>query len=216
MRIPTPIRRLATGFVLALAIAAPASAALLFESVADLDASYDYSFSSDFFGSGDQVFDSFEADLGGDIEEIAAAVFFLEDPVDITVEVFSGLATGTLTSLFSQTFTPGDYALSDLANGAKAARFAVSGLTLSAGQTYTISFYNPETLFLPGYSGGASTSYMAGEALDFGTSTGFRLEGAPTTVTGVPEPATWGLMIVGFGGTGALLRRRRGRAAALA
>lgn len=26
---------------------------------------------------------------------------------------------------------------------------------------------------------------------------------------GVPEPATWGLMIVGFGGVGAVLRRRR-------
>ena len=28
---------------------------------------------------------------------------------------------------------------------------------------------------------------------------------------GVPEPATWGLMIVGFGGVGMLLRRRRAR-----
>jgi hypothetical protein len=26
---------------------------------------------------------------------------------------------------------------------------------------------------------------------------------------GVPEPATWALMILGFGGTGALLRRKR-------
>jgi hypothetical protein len=26
---------------------------------------------------------------------------------------------------------------------------------------------------------------------------------------GVPEPATWALMIVGFGGAGAMLRRRR-------
>ena len=26
---------------------------------------------------------------------------------------------------------------------------------------------------------------------------------------GVPEPATWALMILGFGGVGALLRRRR-------
>lgn len=28
--------------------------------------------------------------------------------------------------------------------------------------------------------------------------------------TVVPEPATWGMMILGFGGTGAILRRRRG------
>ena len=30
-----------------------------------------------------------------------------------------------------------------------------------------------------------------------------------TSAGGVPEPATWGLMIVGFGGIGAILRRRR-------
>ena len=28
-------------------------------------------------------------------------------------------------------------------------------------------------------------------------------------VGSVPEPATWGLMIMGFGGLGAMLRRRR-------
>ena len=29
------------------------------------------------------------------------------------------------------------------------------------------------------------------------------------TAVGVPEPASWTLMIVGFGGMGAILRRRR-------
>ncbi|MGZ3378326.1 MAG: PEPxxWA-CTERM sorting domain-containing protein [Phenylobacterium sp.] len=29
----------------------------------------------------------------------------------------------------------------------------------------------------------------------------------------MPEPASWSLMILGFGGLGAVLRRRRGRAA---
>lgn len=33
---------------------------------------------------------------------------------------------------------------------------------------------------------------------------------------GVPEPTTWALMIVGFGGAGALLRRRRRAGAAVA
>ncbi len=55
-----------------------------------------------------------------------------------------------------------------------------------------------------------------GETLDFvvdakGTywndSTGLALD------VSVPEPATWGLMIVGFGGMGAMLRRRRSMAA---
>jgi hypothetical protein len=36
----------------------------------------------------------------------------------------------------------------------------------------------------------------------------FDVNGAPVT-GGVPEPATWGLMLVGFGGLGAMMRRRR-------
>jgi hypothetical protein len=34
-------------------------------------------------------------------------------------------------------------------------------------------------------------------------------EGITVTPGGVPEPATWGLMVVGFGGLGAMMRRRR-------
>jgi hypothetical protein len=37
-----------------------------------------------------------------------------------------------------------------------------------------------------------------------------------TSAGGVPEPATWGLMIVGFGGLGAMLRRKRAVAAVVA
>ena len=32
---------------------------------------------------------------------------------------------------------------------------------------------------------------------------------APVLLGGVPEPASWALMMIGFGGLGALLRRRR-------
>ena len=40
----------------------------------------------------------------------------------------------------------------------------------------------------------------------------FDINGAPVTGGGAPEPATWGLMLMGFGGLGAMLRRRRSAA----
>ena len=46
------------------------------------------------------------------------------------------------------------------------------------------------------------------------------IDGTPLTFaldsSGAPEPAEWGLLIVGFGGVGASLRARRRRQAALA
>jgi subtilisin-like proprotein convertase family protein len=50
---------------------------------------------------------------------------------------------------------------------------------------------------------------------DAGALTGWKLSlaGAPTP-GGVPEPATWAMMLMGFGGLGAVLRRRRAALAA--
>ena len=50
----------------------------------------------------------------------------------------------------------------------------------------------------------ASSSFQAGPGLDNVVLT------SRDAVGGVPEPATWGLMIMGFGGIGAMLRRRQG------
>jgi hypothetical protein len=44
---------------------------------------------------------------------------------------------------------------------------------------------------------GGAGDYFAADDLDV------------TVTPGVPEPATWALMLMGFGGLGALLRRRR-------
>jgi hypothetical protein len=49
---------------------------------------------------------------------------------------------------------------------------------------------------------------------DFGPPTALRVDNLQGTadlagVGGVPEPATWAMMLIGFGGLGAVLRRRR-------
>jgi hypothetical protein len=66
-----------------------------------------------------------------------------------------------------------------------------------------INFDNAPHLFT--YAGGAFTLTVN----DLGVSA----TGLATPVTGqiqaVPEPATWGLMLLGFGGMGMMLRRRR-------
>jgi hypothetical protein len=53
-----------------------------------------------------------------------------------------------------------------------------------------------------------------GKALDSFTASGGG-NFAQDVAAGVPEPATWGLMILGFGGVGALMRSQRRRAAAV-
>jgi len=44
-----------------------------------------------------------------------------------------------------------------------------------------------------------------------GFSSGAALGGGESSITPVPEPASWALMIAGFGGAGAMLRRRRAK-----
>jgi hypothetical protein len=53
-------------------------------------------------------------------------------------------------------------------------------------------------------------SGTGGPAATFGGTVSFVLSNAG----GVPEPASWALMIVGFGSAGAMLRRRRSLAMA--
>lgn len=58
---------------------------------------------------------------------------------------------------------------------------------------------------------GQKVNFAVGAAGNYGfDSTGFALTATgPDPVGGVPEPAAWALMILGFGGAGAALRRRR-------
>ena len=68
-------------------------------------------------------------------------------------------------------------------------------INLGAG-SHTLQAYGFEACC----DGGTGGQYLAPTAREFQDF---------TTTDGVPEPATWGLMNLGFGGAGALLRRRR-------
>ncbi|MBS0363789.1 MAG: FxDxF family PEP-CTERM protein [Proteobacteria bacterium] len=81
----------------------------------------------------------------------------------------------------------------------------VSGTTATGGGTSTahvdlqpITAGGEQHLVISGNGGGAAT---------FGGTVSFVLANA-----GVPEPTSWALMILGFGGAGALLRQQRRRA----
>lgn len=61
---------------------------------------------------------------------------------------------------------------------------------------------------------GAHTITVKGSVIGFGSTPGATYTGS-LNIAAIPEPATWGLMILGFGSAGAMLRSRR-RATALA
>lgn len=111
-----------------------------------------------------------------------------------TITAISGIIDGkTITSLRSVN----DYVNDNvLLFGNAGAKFTSAGVGFIAGGVRTDLFYNY-----------GISSYRAFFS-DTGTrSINFTLAGAE--VTAVPEPASWALMIVGFGAVGATLRRRR-------
>jgi hypothetical protein len=145
----------------------------------------------------------------------------------ITFTLYNGSGFGG-SVLATQTVTPTTLPLQNREPGWL--DFDFSGLSLSAGQTYTAALASASTRFalmygptINIYTGNALSgdAYAGGHFLASGYTpdrvcasgicdANFRMTFASTT-SAVPEPATWGLMILGFGVAGAALRRGKAR-----
>lgn len=126
-------------------------------------------------------------------------------PSAITLQLFEGEGTGG-TQIASRTFNLSNpYGITDT---------DFTGVTLAVGSIYTAALSTSSP-----YQGVYVTGddYADGHLFSPNASTGdpsggvdrdlaFRVIGA--TTAGVPEPASWALMIVGFGAIGATVRRR--------
>jgi hypothetical protein len=141
---------------------------------------------------------------------------FPNDPV--TVDLYSGAGTGG-TLLASDTLTLPDYL-----DGTAFTDFDFSGTTLSVGGIYSavvsIVGSSPHTGIglssADPYSGGAAFGQNLGDAGCNPGACDLAFQVVGTSAAGaLPEPATWAMMILGFGAAGAALRQRR-RTAAIA
>lgn len=91
---------------------------------------------------------------------------------------------------------------------------ATAGVTIAPGTFGTVSLV---------FETGASDAFLGKDLYILIGGTGFgaafdnaTLDASPLSVSAVPEPATWAMMIAGFGGVGAMIRRRRSVAGAYA
>lgn len=138
------------------------------------------------------------SDLGWVSASDVGILFNATDPsgdglnlVDLTLKFYG--ATGTLLGAIDGSF---DFGATDVGTG-------------GAGQLFIVS--PDELAYVQGILDGGGTIYTALESTITGVHGGgesftiVNVHGAP----GVPEPATWAMMLLGFGGIGFALRRGR-------
>jgi hypothetical protein len=196
------------------AAAAPATAGTLYQSLPDLTVDpvvAGYCSSCNAFLPY-RIYDTFTLAADSTIRSVTFALdtsFYAGNSVDVG---FFNLAAGLPgSSIASYTFTPAQFTSSfDVPTASERSRslvtVAIPDLMLAAG-SYDISFFNAGGLSIPGYAKTGGTLYQSGNFFD---PAGFKPnQSAAFSVSGaVPEPASWALMIAGFGLVGAGMRRR--------
>jgi len=130
---------------------------------------------------------------------------------DITLKFYNsttGALIAAIDNLGAQTFDP-----SQQGNGSAGFVFIVDGNAASGEQNFlnTLIFNQLGTYGGAGNIRIALESSMSNVAAGTESWTAFNLNSPP----GVPEPATWAMMLLGFGGIGMAMRRSRRRNGAL-
>lgn len=198
----------------ALLAASPVAAGTLFQSLPDLTVDpvvAGYCSSCNSFLQY-RIYDTFTLARDSTINSVTFALdtsFFAGNAVNIGFFNLAGALPGT--GIANYTFTPAAFT-SDVAVATASERTRslvtvdIPGLMLAAG-SYDISFFNANGLSIPGYAKAGGTLYQSGNFFD---PAGFKPnQSAAFSISGtVPEPASWALLITGFGFVGLGMRRR--------
>ncbi|HET6971360.1 MAG TPA: FxDxF family PEP-CTERM protein, partial [Phenylobacterium sp.] len=129
-----------------------------------------------------------------------------------------GISTPTFDDIFTFTVPAGNDGKADftvtstMSNDSQNIAFSTVTFNSLPFDTQVSGWNETRTLnHVPVTAGSSYTLELAGSAGVAGTKPNASYSGVITfaPVAAIPEPAAWALMMVGFGGTGALLRRRR-------
>jgi hypothetical protein len=210
-----------------------AEASVIYQSIPDLTVTpEEHGWCSQCTGTGDgqDIGQFFTLDSGAVANTLTFAVQSgYEWPTSVTIDLFrdaGGSALGA--NIFHQTFSS---FVSDTATGHGTDLVTVNlgNVPLAAG-SYDLFMVNTGNLGIPGYAGGAGDQIYeelgpgggdpsVGDHYGFiGTDFGNLAEAVDSGIVlaGVPEPASWAMMLVGVFGLGMVLRSNRRRATALA
>lgn len=203
----------------ALAVAAPASAQVVYQSVADMSLGAvdgNYALCSNCSYADDEVFDKFTLGSATTITGMNLWIYAsggYENVVNsgITFSVWDSTHTNLIAS---QLIMPTN--VYDTRQGSLSQQWLVGGsiadLSLAAGDYYA-SFY-ADNLGVMTFGGGNGSllqkDHGNGTYASVGDNAGYLLLGHGTdNVRAVPEPASWAMMVGGFGLIGGAMRRRR-------
>jgi hypothetical protein len=202
------------------ALASPAAAGVIYQSIPDLTVA--------------PTVNSFCSQCGGDMASVGEAfsiattataqslLFDVDNqyvwPTSVTIGFYQDNGGSVGANLYNQTFS------SFASDVPTAFGTDVVGVNLAGGVTLTPGNYlvfmtNTNSLGIPGYIGGSGTgvdtypvsSYplLTGDAYHSLSNLDAGVLISDSPISTVPEPAVWAMMLLGLGGVGATLRKRR-------